>query len=149
MDFINNNKCQINFGGNVMKKLLFPILVSIMMLMLFGCKSDTPVQANEDTGSVTSLQRPSINFSINYSAPNLICTWSQYKGAKSYEIWRFWDINLNLVDTVPAAKRQTNYADTINVSTWASGTYYIRINAVGSNGNYVGSQQAAGYVVIP
>ena len=54
MDFINNNKCQINFGGNVMKKLLFPILVSIMMLMLFGCKSDTPVQANEDTGSVTS-----------------------------------------------------------------------------------------------
>ena len=103
------------------------------MLMLFGCKSDTPVQANEDSGSVASLQKPSWSFSFVKSGGYVICTWNKVGGAKYYEIdsKESSDYMYTELVTVTAVHGQKNYADTINVSGWTSGTYYFKLAAIG------------------
>ena len=121
-----------------MKKLLFPILVSTMLIIFFGCKSDTPVQANEDPGSVISLQK-SANFSAVKSGNIVICTWKSYGGAKYYTISYSWSSYSATYAIVPITHGLKDYQVNINVSGFTAGTYTFYLRA------YNGKDQTIAY----
>ena len=111
-----------------MKKLLFPILVSIMMLMFFSCKSDTPVQANADTGSVISLQK-STHFNAYRSGNFVILTWQSYGGAKYYITHYSLGSTASGYHNEPVVHGQKNYQYQYDVSGFTNGNYLFYLYA--------------------
>ena len=103
------------------------------MLMLFGCKSDTPVQANEDTGGVVSLQK-STHFSAQLIGDEVKCTWQHYGGA-AYFMLRYQVGLSNIpIATIDVVHGQKVYNYDVDVSGYESGTYNFWLGVFNKKG---------------
>ncbi len=133
-----------------MKKLFS--LLTLITIFLFGCQSESPVAPSENNGSVTSLQKPSLNFSAVKSGDGdyVICTWNSIGGTNSYDIYfkEKDDYTFTYRTTVSAIHGQKSYEKDIDISGWTTGTYYFKLAAISHHGT-TKTSQGSGSIDIP
>lgn len=115
-------------------------MFSVVLIMFFGCQSETPVQPNDN--SLLPLERPSIVAGANcYSDTLLDVSWTGIGGAKEYRIYRLPTANElgTELAVVPPSHGQKTYLYTFNVSSWSDRYYTIRVDAFNGKGAAISS----------
>ncbi|MEJ2613798.1 MAG: hypothetical protein P8Z35_02475 [Ignavibacteriaceae bacterium] len=126
-----------------MKKFILTIMFSVLLIMSFGCQSETPVQTNDN--SILPLEKPSIVVGANcYSDTLLNVNWTSIGGAKEYRIYRLPTANElgTELAVIPPIHGHKTYTYTVNVSSWSGRYYTIRVDAFNGKGVAISSTTA-------
>ena len=74
-----------------MRKLFFPLFISVILFFISGCQSESPV-APVQTNEGATLNKPGpIPITYEITAGTLYVSWDRVGGAKSYEIQYYWN----------------------------------------------------------
>jgi hypothetical protein len=132
-----------------MKKLFVLGSFLVIFLFFFGCQSESPVAPVQNTDGVSTLQKPSPGFSVEYfqnyenEGPYVIGTWGSYGGAKGFIVkYRLQGESDYTQDgeTYNSVRKGYTINSTTNVTKLnLHGTYEFMLEALNNQGNTIGS----------
>ena len=96
-----------------MRKLIFPLFISVILFFFSGCQSETPVSpASQDNALEKGRQvKFTGELSLNTSDPgfvNISLSWDAIKGAAFYDV-TFYDLKLGTLFTYELASTETSF----------------------------------------
>jgi hypothetical protein len=125
-----------------MKKLILPLMVSIVLFMFLDCKAETPFHSKDN--SILLGGKPSIAVGAFCYNELLVLSWNSIGGAAEYRVsilspqGGYWTV----LATVPVKHGQKSYVyPDIDVSSWTAGSWTIMVEALNRKGDVKSSSQ--------